>query len=1381
MATNKDFIVKSGLQVQSTANSTSTNTGALIVAGGAGIAGDLWVGGNIFLDGVGLDTVQGTTATFKNVYVTGTNVSTSTTTGAVTIAGGLGVAGNIYGTAIYDNGVRVLTSATIGSFGVSSITAGTDTVVSGSTGAVTIWNNSTLQTITNRGATTNNAISITNATVSTGSLNGALLVSGGVGVGNNLNVAGQLTVAQNWGYNTLTNTIAYFGANTSTFAQINAQNIGGGTSSSVDFVATSNNGNDATNYIDFGINNSSFNDAAFTIAGANDGYLYTAGGNLAIGNSSASKDIIFFQGGTLVANEVGRWANGSGLVIKKTTQATSTSTGALQIVNGGAGIGGNLWVGGTTNLQATTATGLTVTGAGASLSAVGATFTGQITNSNGTASSTTGTGAIIISNNGGLGVGGQITAQIVKVAGTTTAAAGSGSLQVGGGAYIADNVYIASTASNTATATANALYVAGGANIGNNLVVGGPTIFKDTVVFSGTATYVYSTQTYYTDNIINLHVPPGGINDVWTLDDGKDIGVRFHYFTNSTDTSAALVLANDTKWLEWYGSGAEGTSTFAGASYGTFKTGNIVLVGSTNATSTNTGALQVSGGLGVGQSIYVGGISTFSNTTDSTANNNGAVIVSGGVGIAKSIVVGNTATIQSSAAAANAVAGNALQVTTGGLGVGGSGYFGGALKVASSTNATNTTSGALQVIGGAGIGGDVFVGGIIDSINTTDAGLTNPGASGSLRTDGGAGFAKNLAVGGTISRTGNLSQAAWQNATGVALNIASATFTDTSSGAGTLPGPSAATWFGQPTFASTNAVTYTNAATVYIQNAPAAGTNTTLTNPYALLVANGTVRIATATSATSTTTGALQIVGGVGIGGSVYAGPIFSDGSQVITSANLGNFGVSTITAGTDISVNTTTGAVTISNTSTLQSVTSRGASTTNAISITNNTVSSNTTTGALKVSGGIGALQVYATNLFDSGNRVLTSVTINAGTGLSGGGTISGPSGTIAFTNTGVLSLTGTAALGVSASTGAITLTNLGVTSLTGTANQIAVSASTGSVTLSLPAGGITTTTGTFTSNVFVTSVVDSTSANTGALQVSGGIGVGKSIYVTNTATIAGTTDATSTTTGALIVSGGVGIGKNLFVNGNTTISSKLTRSGNITATGWGTAGAGLVLSTATYTDSSLSGIQAFAAVHSIGRPTIAASGGTPTFTDAATLYIDNSPAAGASTTISNPWSLFVANGNVKIATTTVSNSTSAGALVVAGGVGIGGNLNVGGAGNFSSSGVTVGNTLISSYTSGNITTNATQNLDTFTTSTYRSAKYTVQVVDGTKVHMTEMMVYHDNTTVYIMEYGISSNTGELGTFDASLAAGTITLTFTPNYTPGAMVIKANRAAIQT
>lgn len=77
----------------------------------------------------------------------------------------------------------------------------------------------------------------------------------------------------------------------------------------------------------------------------------------------------------------------------------------------------------------------------------------------------------------------------------------------------------------------------------------------------------------------------------------------------------------------------------------------------------------------------------------------------------------------------------------------------------------------------------------------------------------------------------------------------------------------------------------------------------------------------------------------------------------------------------------------------------------------------------------------VSATNFYGSGANITSipnaglvnsSITVTAGTALSGGGTV---------------------ALG-----GTITLNNTGVTSLTGTANQISVSAATGGVTLSLP-----------------------------------------------------------------------------------------------------------------------------------------------------------------------------------------------------------------------------------------------------------------------------------------------------------------------------------------
>jgi len=79
------------------------------------------------------------------------------------------------------------------------------------------------------------------------------------------------------------------------------------------------------------------------------------------------------------------------------------------------------------------------------------------------------------------------------------------------------------------------------------------------------------------------------------------------------------------------------------------------------------------------------------------------------------------------------------------------------------------------------------------------------------------------------------------------------------------------------------------------------------------------------------------------------------------------------------------------------------------------------------------------------------SSVTVTAGTGMSGGGAVS-LGGTITLTNAGVTSATAGTGITVSASTGAITITNGGVTSaVAGTG--ITVSASTGAVTFGVAA----------------------------------------------------------------------------------------------------------------------------------------------------------------------------------------------------------------------------------------------------------------------------------------------------------------------------------------
>ena len=96
------------------------------------------------------------------------------------------------------------------------------------------------------------------------------------------------------------------GANIDSYAQMTIQNRNSGIHASSDFVATADNGTDESHYIDMGINSSTYADPAYTLTGPNDGYLMSAGGNLAISASNGpGSKILLAVGGMLSTDKVG--------------------------------------------------------------------------------------------------------------------------------------------------------------------------------------------------------------------------------------------------------------------------------------------------------------------------------------------------------------------------------------------------------------------------------------------------------------------------------------------------------------------------------------------------------------------------------------------------------------------------------------------------------------------------------------------------------------------------------------------------------------------------------------------------------------------------------------------------------------------------------------------------------------------------------------------------------------------------------------------------------------------------------------------------------------------------------------------------------------------
>lgn len=290
-----------------------------------------------------------------------------------------------------------------------------------------------------------------------------------------------------------------------------------------------------------------------------------------------------------------------------------------------------------------------------------------------------------------------------------------------------------------------------------------------------------------------------------------------------------------------------------------------------------------------------------------------------------------------------------------------------------------------------------------------------------------------------------------------------------------------------------------------------------------------------------------------------------------------------------------------------------------------------------------------------------VTSVAMQAeGEGVAVTGSPITGSGTISITNTGVTRLTAGTGIELSGSTGQITIASS--LKATGTVTRVDMNSNTltvlnspitqsGTITIEIP-DNIN-----LVGNLVAAKISSNTTAN-----ITGNVNGGNLVttgVVTSTGNVIG---GNLTTAGEVVATGNVSGGN--LVTTRVVQGSTITTSGSKSASAWGTGGIGFIATGATYTDSSTaaSGNVANAHIHTIARPTLAATNFTVTVSKAASFYVAGAPIAGGNITITNPYAIQVASGNVQLDTLTTSTNTTTGALRVAGGVGIGENLNVGG-----------------------------------------------------------------------------------------------------------------------
>ena len=516
------------------------------------------------------------------------------------------------------------------------------------------------------------------------------------------------------------------------------------------------------------------------------------------------------------------------------------------------------------------------------------------------------------------------------------------------------------------------------------------------------------------------------------------------------------------------------------------------------------------------------------------------------------------------------------------LGGGGTLSSAGAIHVTNSTNATNSTSGCAILDGGLGVAKDFYLAGNFNVTGTTI-------------------FNNNTNIINTILYV-NGSITGSPDAFGKFFKVDTVSFTDSATASSGTASSMSFNAFRKPTLNATNtSVTTTNSSTVYIQDAPGAGTNQTITNAWAFFVNagkskfQGAVVISDSTASTTTGTGCLTLSGGLGLLGAINAGSSIS-GTTLISTVSTGTapLTVSSTTNVANLNASTVNG-FTFANPGAIGSGT---AATTIAasgiVTFSNSTASTNNSTGALVLSAGGLAI----------GNTTDSSSITNGGSLTSAGGfsfakqgyigvglSVGNSSSAVSPTNTGVLTVFGNTT-GAPSTNGV----SMRVTSQTFNDSSTSSSSTSSSDVIFNRFGGPTIT----ATNSSVTTT------NVHNVYISGAAAAGSNQTITNSYGL--TLDGNS-----------VNVKSGSLFNLQGTISGSVSTSGSAFRVGAVTLNDAITSSSGTISNVMVSSMLA---------PTLTATNTNVTTSFAYTLAIMGAPIAGSHQTISHSYGLGVVGG---------------------------------------------------------------------------------------------------------------------------------------------------------
>jgi len=777
----------------------------------------------------------------------------------------------------------------------------------------------------------NNTSAVTDGTDSYGTTSGAFVVTGGVGIGKNLNIGGITTIAANIASNS---------------TQTGSLVVGGGFGVGGDIYV-------GGNLVFTNAKQGTLTSEKVTVLGTYTSVSTTTGavvvqGGVGIGGSLYSGPV--YDNGNRVVSVVNA---GRGIAVSTSSGPTVlvTNTGVLTLTAG-------------TGTVVNTSTGditVWINPTNVLLTLQQVTNAGNTTNlpvyfNNQSNAISSITGAVVVA--GGVGIsqdlyiGGNITANGVNL----TSSANS-TLQANNGIF--KTLSVTGTNFSTTTFSNNALYVAGGAGVGSSLAVGGDAVIYGNLYVQGTYTTFVTQNIAIGRNVIALSTASGPA----ILANGSGITVGpvaspFASFLYDGITSwQSLGSINPTLDLA-YNLGSSGLR------WNTVYGGSAIFNDGANSISTQTGALVVQGGIGVsGDSLFAGEIK-FTSPLQATSTLTGALIIQGGVGIGGSIYAGN-------------IYSNGILLTSGGGGGGGTGTInliaGADIALTTTTQGTvisNTST--LQTVTSRGNT-------TINPIVITNGQNSYNATSGALQVAGGGSFGSNLWIGGNSYFNGYATQLfstntfIYDNIVDLHFNVNNWTYDDGKDIGlkfNYYYGASTATGFLGRSDASGHLVWFSTGNE--LANGKFTGTGG--------VFETGSIQLNSTSTASITSLGGIAAAGplyinnSATISGTIYAGPIFSNYAPVLTSANLSSFGVADIIAGTGTSVSSSTGNVIIWNTLNLNQVSQNGNTTSFPIGILNGTNTYSTATGALTVSGGVGVNG----GVFVGGTVTATNATFN-------------------------------------------------------------------------------------------------------------------------------------------------------------------------------------------------------------------------------------------------------------------------------------------------------------------------------------------------------------------------------------------------------------------